>query len=141
MPDGGQITISTHYLAQDEQILIKVNDTGSGIPAEIIDKVFDPFFTTKPLGQGMGLGLSIVAGIVRTHQGTIDIKSIPDQNTTITLSFPRNGPVVTNIAPDKKKSLPVLTNNFRPSGTSLGERTQPFLLTIISDCSLNNILF
>jgi len=101
MPDGGTITISIdqqHLDAADaalrglenggEYAVISVNDTGSGIPEEYLHKIFDPFFTTKEIGQGTGLGLPIVYGIVAAHQGAIQISSTPGNGTTATLWLP-----------------------------------------------------
>ena len=56
-------------------MVIRVSDTGEGIPAEVIDKIFDPFFTTKETGKGTGLGLSTVMGIVKSHQGFVNLRS------------------------------------------------------------------
>ncbi len=88
MPDGGLLTISIH--TQDEQMLIvKVSDTGVGMPPEVVDKIFDPFFTTKPVGKGTGLGLSVAYGIVIKHEGYIEVASTTGQGTTFSVAFPR----------------------------------------------------
>jgi signal transduction histidine kinase len=77
--------------APKELVLIEVSDHGSGIDAEHLDSVFDPFFTTKPRGQGTGLGLPIAAGIVRNHGGQINIKSVRDEGTTVSVLWPASG--------------------------------------------------
>jgi len=67
---------------------LTVNDTGYGIAASIMDRIFDPFFTTKKPGEGTGLGLSVVYGIVRNHGGSIDVASKPGQGTTFSVYLP-----------------------------------------------------
>ncbi len=69
-------------------IVIKIMDTGTGIPIENIEHIFEPFFTTKQVGQGTGLGLSIVYNIVKSHNGTITIESEKGIGTVVRLSFP-----------------------------------------------------
>jgi len=69
MPGGGTLSIAA--TARDEGIRVAVADTGSGIPAEVIDRLFDPWVTTKPIGHGSGLGLAIVRDVVRAHGGSI----------------------------------------------------------------------
>ena len=102
MPAGGKLTIETSNLtlswphaagpdqvAPGEYVQVSVSDTGCGIPTESLDKVFDPFFTTKPIGQGTGLGLSMVYGFVRQSGGHVGIYSEAGIGTTVKLYLPR----------------------------------------------------
>ena len=77
LPDGGQLTISSQ--PDKEFVLTKVADNGPGVPDDIQDKIFEPFFTTKGIGKGTGLGLDIVQGIVKHHNGSIKVKSKPGE--------------------------------------------------------------
>ncbi len=86
---GGTIRVSTQF--RDGRALLIVSDDGPGIPADVLPRIFDPFFTTKDVGEGSGLGLSIVHGIVERHGGHVDVDSKPGQGTTFTVSFPRPG--------------------------------------------------
>ena len=83
---GGTIHVTAR--CQDDRVLLQVSDDGPGIPADILPRVFDPFFTTKDVGEGSGLGLSIVHGIIDRHGGHIDVDSQPGQGTRFSLSFP-----------------------------------------------------
>ncbi len=84
-----QIRIST--FSQQDHVGVTVSDTGIGIPEEIKEKIFEPFFTTKEVGQGMGLGLSILYGIVKEYGGQIDVESDPGKGTTFRNLFPIAG--------------------------------------------------
>ena len=77
--------------AKDNQAIITVRDNGVGIRPENLQKVFDPFFTTKEEGNGTGLGLAVVYGIIKKHNGTIQVKSEEGRGTRviITLPFPK----------------------------------------------------
>ena len=86
-PEGGSITITANRLTYVDSIEIRVTDTGSGIPPEVIPNVFKPFFTTKK-GKGTGLGLSISHAYVRSHNGEIRIDSVVDHGTTVTITLP-----------------------------------------------------
>lgn len=88
LPDGGQLTIGSRP-DRETFVLTKIIDNGSGIPADIQDKIFDPFFTTKEIGKGTGLGLDIVQGIIKRHNGSINVKSIPG-NTEFSICLPIN---------------------------------------------------
>ncbi len=88
MPDGGQLTMGAE--ARNERVILRVRDTGSGIPAEEMQRIFEPFYTTKESGHGTGLGLSIVYGIVRNHKGDVRVSSEPGLGTTFTIDLPRD---------------------------------------------------
>jgi CheY-like chemotaxis protein len=92
MPDGGRLTISTARTpaggADGDQVTITVADTGHGIPEDIQPMIFEPFFTTKEPGQGTGLGLSTVYGIVRQAGGDVVVDSTPDLGTEIQVRLP-----------------------------------------------------
>ena len=70
-------------------VRVTVGDTGPGIPADVIDRIFEPFFTTKDAGEGTGMGLAIVHGIVTGHDGVITVNSTPGTGTTFSIYFPR----------------------------------------------------
>jgi two-component system nitrogen regulation sensor histidine kinase GlnL len=84
---SGEIAVESSVIpGRPSGARLTVRDTGPGIPPELLPKIFDPFFTTK--SEGTGLGLSISYGIVRDHQGTVDVQSRPGQGTTFVLTFP-----------------------------------------------------
>jgi len=80
------ISVSTKKVG--DKIEIRVRDNGSGIPANVKDKIFQPFFTTKPTGQGTGLGLSLSYDIVKAHGGELKVNSIEGESTTFVISLP-----------------------------------------------------
>ena len=88
MPDGGKLTLNTHSDRKSRMVHIKVTDTGCGIPEENLSVIFEPFFSTKEENKGVGLGLSVVHGIIREHQGTIYVESEVGTGSTFTLRFP-----------------------------------------------------
>ncbi len=101
MPDGGSLTIATRDIEVDEgdgrakglapgrYVELAVSDTGIGMSEEVLAHVFEPFFTTKPVGQGTGLGLATVYGIVKQSGGHIWASSWPGQGATFTICLPR----------------------------------------------------
>ena len=83
---GGRVELALALEGAD--IAMTVTDSGAGIAADVLPRIFDPFFTTKPIGQGTGLGLSVVHGIVTQHGGTITVDSVPGQGTTVRVKLP-----------------------------------------------------
>ena len=88
MPQGGELSLASEWNTGFDRALVTVRDTGCGISEGNLDHIFDPFFTTKQEGEGIGLGLSIVHGIVKAHKGTIKVESKVGEGTAFTLSFP-----------------------------------------------------
>jgi signal transduction histidine kinase len=82
----GKITIRTGSL--DDHVWIEVEDTGCGIPVDMLPRIFDPFFTTKPVGSGTGLGLSLSYGIIQKHQGKIEVQSEVGRGTCFRITLP-----------------------------------------------------
>ena len=76
-----------------ENIEIRIRDNGSGIPADVVDKIFNPFFTTKPTDQGTGLGLSISNDIVARRGGAMTVESVPGNYTEFKIRFPVDPPL------------------------------------------------
>jgi PAS domain S-box-containing protein len=89
MPEGGSVIVRAENIPDRAQVAISVEDTGVGIPEDIAAKVFDPFFTTKPVGKGTGLGLSQVHGFAHQAGGTVGLKSVLGEGTTITMCLPK----------------------------------------------------
>ena len=92
MPEGGKLTITTSMdkstkigESTKDTVRIDIKDTGVGIPKENLKKLFTPFFTTKEKGKGVGLGLSVVHGIIGKHKGKIDVESEPGVGTTFSI--------------------------------------------------------
>lgn len=127
MPEGGVLFLALEHQALDEAatrihpkaqpipyVVIKVSDSGAGIPPEVLDRIFDPFYTTKPQGKGSGLGLATVLGIVENHGGFVLVDSKPSQGTTFQVFLPAQaapGPeqtVITSRAPDEGRGKQVL---------------------------------
>jgi two-component system, NtrC family, sensor kinase len=83
-----QLTITTVFQRQENEIMLKLEDTGIGIPAEHFPKLFEPFFTTKKKGKGVGLGLSVAYGIIKKHGGRISVDSVLSQGTDFDIRLP-----------------------------------------------------
>jgi len=86
MPTRGRVTLRTRLEAG--HAVVSVQDTGMGMSPEVQARLFEPFFTTKPVGEGTGMGLAVVHGIVSAHGGSVGVQSAPGQGTTFTLRLP-----------------------------------------------------
>jgi signal transduction histidine kinase len=102
MPNGGTITIRlhnktlrrtrTHHIPNGRYVLLEVEDTGTGIPPEVLPHIFEPFYTTKPMGQGTGMGLAAVQGAVQQLGGYIEVRTEVGKGTCFSVYFPRIEP-------------------------------------------------
>lgn len=118
MPEGGRIVIemsnqtlglqaaSAHDIPEGEYLALSVCDTGIGMPPEVIARVFEPFYTTKPIGQGTGLGLSMIYGFAQQSGGQVRIHSQVGQGTTVRLFLPRYAGVV-SVGAELAANVPV----------------------------------
>lgn len=123
MPDGGRLLIQTELshisllqdaLAPGDYVRLRVQDTGVGMSSEVIARAFDPFFTTKPIGQGTGLGLSMVYGFINQTGGRVSISSEEGRGTRIDLLLPCHH--------DAAEALPAVDRSIEPPRASQGER-------------------
>jgi two-component system, NtrC family, sensor kinase len=91
MPKGGRVEVSTLFDSASDQGLVRVQDTGSGIPADVLPHIFDPFFTTKEEQNRTGLGLAVAHSIVEQHAGEISVRSTPGEGTEFTVRLAAGG--------------------------------------------------
>lgn len=89
MPHGGSLRLRTR--STPDAIEVSVEDSGEGMPPEVLSRALEPFFTTKPLGSGTGLGLSMSHGVVKAHGGSLEIESVVGGGTTVRIRLPRIG--------------------------------------------------
>ncbi|MET0987795.1 MAG: PAS domain-containing protein [Steroidobacteraceae bacterium] len=123
MPIGGRMTVGTSNLrlhAQDarrypelepgDYVLLTINDTGTGMPPEVLERAFDPFFTTKPVGQGTGLGLSMIYGFAKQSRGHVHLESGLGRGTTVSLYLPRFDGALPQLEAPAPKEMPLAQN-------------------------------
>ena len=124
MPKGGEITIKTENLYIDEEyckacrdarpgefVCLSVRDTGVGIDQSIIDRIFEPFFTTKEVGKATGMGLSVVYGIVKQHEGWVNVESSPGKGSIFRTYLP-----AVSMEPEEKEKESVSSEEFIGKG-------------------------
>jgi PAS domain S-box-containing protein len=139
MPDGGELSFQTEIAELDDEycqnhlgahpgryLLISVTDTGEGIPQEYINRIFEPFFTTKKEGKGTGMGLAMVYGIVKNHDGYITVNSEVGQGTTFKIYLPLEETETTQLKADKDEAT------FTGSGRILIVDDEEIVRTIAS---------
>ena len=141
MPDGGRITITTANTVLDpaagrklelepgEYVLLSVSDTGTGMARETVERAFDPFYTTKPLGEGTGLGLSMIYGFARQSGGQVQIDSVVGRGTTLNLYFPR----VHGEVPGEQESADQPVGARSSGETVVVVDDEPILRAIVTD--------
>jgi two-component system cell cycle sensor histidine kinase/response regulator CckA len=141
MPEGGDLTVHTRSVPYTflegkpfapkagEYALLQIIDTGTGMNAEVQERIFEPFFTTKDMGRGTGLGLASAYGIVKSHNGFIDVESVKGKGSTFSILLPRidrNAPA--GIKPDVSvKKAPRSDEN---SGTILLVDDEPMIMEV-----------
>ena len=86
MPDGGSLNLQTRF--SDNKAMLIINDTGQGMNKDVLQEIFHPFYTTKGAEKGLGLGLSVVDGIIKSHNGEIEVKSEPGKGTEFIIKLP-----------------------------------------------------
>jgi PAS domain S-box-containing protein len=139
MPAGGRLLLETSNLEvregdpshrprlePGEYVMLAVTDNGSGMPPEVLDRVFEPFFTTKPTGQGTGLGLATVYGIVKQSGGDVWVSSEPGQGTTFKVYLPS-----TTTAATAKPEVAEVVPSSRGGGTVLLAEDEPALQDLV----------
>jgi len=141
MPDGGSLVVATSNLALEDceakelelhaadYVLMSVSDTGGGMTADVVERAFDPFFTTKPIGEGTGLGLSMVYGFVRQSGGQARIHSQPGKGTQVCLHLPRYVGGGTVFEPSARAQRP----SSGVGGTVLVVDDEPSVRTLIDE--------
>jgi two-component system cell cycle sensor histidine kinase/response regulator CckA len=139
MPEGGELTVRTRNITAEEcstlnyrelppgdYVLVDIEDTGTGIPPDVLDKIFEPFFTTKEVGKGTGLGLSMVYGIVKQTGGFIFCDSEVGKGTTFRIFLPRHVAVSAQAA-DEPATAMAAGEGSSPSPTPGGVPEKPAL--------------
>ena len=146
MPGGGQLVIETANIVIPDRrdahthvpllnvppgdyVVLSVTDTGVGMDPEVLTRAFDPFFTTKPLGQGTGLGLSMIYGFVQQSGGYVNLHSEPGQGTQVTIYLPRH----LGVATETEVKAPVPSLGPTTSGVVLVVEDEPPVRMVVVD--------
>ncbi|KPW41627.1 PAS/PAC domain protein [Pseudomonas coronafaciens pv. atropurpurea] len=142
MPDGGTIVIETANRSIDAKaslrqdmpkgnyLSLSVSDTGTGMPPEVIAKAFEPFFTTKPIGQGTGLGLSMIYGFAKQSNGQVRIHSVVGAGSTVTIYLPQHQGGVCN---SDSSSAPIANPRAKEGETVLVVEDEPTVRLLVTE--------
>lgn len=139
MPGGGTLTMQADVIDQGSTVRIEVIDTGTGMDEATKQRLYEPFFTTKPVGQGTGLGLATVHGIVKQAGGRIEVSSRVDHGTTFTVLFPAAShateptPALTSTRLNGLEGLRILLVEDDPSVRTMAVHTLRALGAVVTD--------
>jgi signal transduction histidine kinase len=134
MPQGGQLTLAAEDV--DDSVVISVGDTGSGMAPEVKSRIFDPFFTTKGKA-GMGLGLAVSFGIIRRHEGSVEVESEVGSGTKFKISLPKATVDEDSIVQEPEKRLPEKPTSDSPRTF---DHNQPKILVVDDEEAVRELL-
>lgn len=134
MPEGGQLTLAAEDV--HDSVLISVCDTGTGMATEVKSRIFDPFFTTKGKA-GMGLGLAVSFGIIRRHEGSIEVESELGSGTRFKISLPKARMQEDSIVQEQEKRLPEIHTTIAPRTF---DHNQPKILVVDDEEAVRELL-
>jgi signal transduction histidine kinase/ActR/RegA family two-component response regulator len=134
MPEGGQLTLAAEDV--DDSVVISVGDTGTGMAPEVKSRIFDPFFTTKGKA-GMGLGLAVSFGIIRRHEGSVEVESELGSGTKFKISLPKATVQEDPIAQEQEKRIPEKLNTNAPRTF---DHNQPKILVVDDEEAVRELL-
>jgi signal transduction histidine kinase/ActR/RegA family two-component response regulator len=134
MPEGGQLTLAAEDV--DDSVVISVGDTGSGMAPEVKSRIFDPFFTTKGKA-GMGLGLAVSFGIIRRHEGSVEVESELGAGTKFKISLPKAKVAEDSIGAQPEKARPEKQNLNAPR---VFDHNQPKILVVDDEEAVRELL-
>ena len=133
MPRGGTITVEVGDGASADEVVLHVRDTGVGMREDVVSRAFEPFFTTKPSGEGTGLGLATAFGIVSQSGGRIDIASVVDVGTTVTVTLPRVSAAL------ERSPAVMVADNVRTRAVSVRPDSGPVILLVEDEESVRRV--
>jgi CheY-like chemotaxis protein len=134
MPEGGQLTLAAEDV--DDSVVISVGDTGTGMAPEVKSRIFDPFFTTKGKA-GMGLGLAVSFGIIRRHEGSVEVESELGSGTKFKISLPKATVQEDSIVQEQEKRVP---EKLKTNAPRKFDHNQPRILVVDDEEAVRELL-